>query len=350
MTVKINGKKVSLTRNDVMRAAKDHSVLASYEIIEDASTHAGSEGSFMQALAKSGAVGNRIANPLGGKAKGLATKVSEGREHGARLAQFHYELGKKSYRSLDEAYAEASKRVRKWHPDGSDLAPFEQRAMRRVIPFYSWIRKAIPLVMESMVTKPGKAMIYPKAMYDMAEANGFDLYSMSDPFPEDGLYPDWIKDSMEGPLIDIGGSEWGVSPGNPMLDILGDYGNNPGSTIGGSLALPLKIPAEMAMPGKAPGAIAQDVRTGIPYYDKSDYIDKQLPSSSYFTGITGRSMTQPWQAVGGADRLPEDKQEPGKTALNWLSGLGAMELNKPAYRKQAKREAGAKRNEERKNR
>jgi hypothetical protein len=328
-----------------MRGAKDNGVLTSFDIIEDVGSQAGTESGFMSALHHKTRVGNTdwsLAQPFAGKVKKVATKTSEGREHGARLAQLHYELGKKSYRSVEDAFAQSSARVRKWHPDGSDLTPFEQRAMRRVIPFYSWIRKAIPLVLEAMVTQPGKVMMYPKAMYDMAEAYGIDLHSMSDPFPLDGLYPEWIKDGMQGPLIDIGGSEWGINPGNPAVDVLSDYGNDPFHTIMGSAALPLKIPMEQI--GKAPGAVAQDVRTGIPYYDKSDYIDKQLPNSSYFTGLTGRSMTQPWQAAGGADKDPAEKQDAVKTLINWISGLGVTELNKPSYEKAAKREQGAKRN------
>ena len=60
---------------------------------------------------------------------------------------------------------------------------------------------------------PGKAMIYPKAIYNMAEAQGIDLTSFSDPFPTDQLFPTWITEGLQGPITQNSeGEYWGINP------------------------------------------------------------------------------------------------------------------------------------------
>ena len=95
--------------------------------------------------------------------------------------------------------------------------------------------------------------------------------------------------------------------------------------------------------GEADDAVATDLRTGIPYFDKSDYLDKQIPNSGLWTGTTGRSLTQPWQAKGGSEKeINTDNRE--RTLFNFLTGIGLIPMDKPGYVKQAKREATQERN------
>lgn len=51
---------------------------------------------------------------------------------------------------------EAASQIAKYHFDYDDLAPFERSVLRRVIPFYTWTRKNVPLMLESVVREPGK--------------------------------------------------------------------------------------------------------------------------------------------------------------------------------------------------
>lgn len=46
--------------------------------------------------------------------------------------------------------------VRKYLFDYSDLTPFERDAMRRVVPFYTWTRKNLPLQIEALLKQPGR--------------------------------------------------------------------------------------------------------------------------------------------------------------------------------------------------
>ena len=341
-TIKINGKKVPLTAGQINRGAYDFGLLTDYRTLEDI----GGEGLSVLDNIK-GPVGERIRKPFGGKVHNFAATVSESRDHWVRLSHLIDYLEKGNFKSLDDAFDGGAKVVRKWHPDGSDLSHFEQNGMRRVFLFYSWIRKAIPLVLEGMVTRPGRAMMYPKAIYNMAEANGIDLESLSEPFPTDQLFPEWIREGLTGPITENEDGEYfGINPGIPMLDVLSDYGGfTPGKAALSSTTPLIKLPWEMITGPE--GSVAEDSRTGIPYFDKSDYLDRQIPNANLFVNSTGRSLTQPWEAKGGSERLPEETAAPGRTLANFLSGLGVMPMSKPAYIKQAKREETARKREER---
>ncbi len=185
---------------------------------------------------------------------------------------------------------------------------------------------------------PGRALVYPKAIYNMAEANGIDLESYSNPFPDDQMFPSYLTDGLEGPITQSSaGNYWGISPGVPMMDVLGDYGgSSPKSTVLSALSPAAKIPIEMAG-GEKIGAVARDVRTDVPYFDKSDYIDKQIPNSSLAIGLTGRSPSNLFlEPKGGPDA--EIKTDGARTLANFLSGMGLVDMSKPSTIKQAKRE------------
>ena len=295
---------------------------------------------------------SRLRQPFKGKLHDTAASFSESRDHYVRLAHFIDRLNKSNGKSLDDIAEGAAQRVRKWHPDGSDLTNFESQVSRRLFLFYSWIRKAIPLVVESTVMKPGKVMVYPKALQAIAQANGIDVNSVSDPFPKDQLFPSWIRDSTEGPIWESNGNLFSISPGVPLNDVVNDYGTSPKSTLRGILGstTPIaKIPVEIATAGQ--GAVAQDIRTGAPKRDLSDYVDQQIPGvnvvanlsnrspSSLFTQNTGESTGMTPDQIAAAN----EKNTPGPDTLallNWLTGLGVMNTTKPNYRRQAQIEAG----------
>lgn len=49
----------------------------------------------------------------------------------------------------------AASKVRQLQVDYSDLAPFEKDVMKRLVPFYSWQRKIVPVMFEQMMQRPG---------------------------------------------------------------------------------------------------------------------------------------------------------------------------------------------------
>jgi hypothetical protein len=126
--------------------------------------------------------------PFKGKVATGVKELSETREHYVRLAHWLYALDNTKANSLEELFQKAGDRVRKYHPDGLDLTMTEKRVFRRVMPFYSWTRKAIPLVMEGLVLHPNKIMAYPKVMSAIQESQGIDS-STSDPLARRPVIP-----------------------------------------------------------------------------------------------------------------------------------------------------------------
>ncbi len=133
-------------------------------------------------------IGNRLSN-----AKAKVGDVSEKREDFFRLAHFIDALGdeyKSGKGKLDwnQAAEKAGQRVRKYNIDYGNLSSFEQNVMRRVIPFYSFMRRATPLNMELLFTKPGFMAMYPKGQDLMQGLLGTE--------DADGemLVPQWIRE------------------------------------------------------------------------------------------------------------------------------------------------------------
>jgi hypothetical protein len=91
--------------------------------------------------------------------------------------------------------------VAKYHFDYDDLSRFERQVGRRVIPFYTWTRKNIPLQMEAMFTKPGKTL----AAYGHVKRN------LEGVTPQQDVVPQWFGQAgmMRLPFQTGGGQVYG---------------------------------------------------------------------------------------------------------------------------------------------
>lgn len=255
--------------------------------------------------------------PLGGKGQKAAHTISEGRDHYVRLA--HYiDVLKKSNKPFEQAVEEAAAVVRKWHPDGMDLTKFERNVMRRMFPFYSWTRKAFPLILESMVATPGKVMAYPKGQYLLQNIMGIETGPMSDPFPYDQLFPDWMREKGIGPVMGEPGSYGVVNPGNPSMDLIAGL-NHPGKMSLGLLNPAARIPIELAT--------GNDAQTGAPIeMTDTDYWAKQIPGVSHAGRATGE--------FGVSDTTKENSSGVNfQNILNMLTAAGYQ--NTGPYQKSA---------------
>ena len=102
-------------------------------------------------------IGESLKQEIGGKS--LAQKINP-LEHGrnvgtafednARIALFIDRLNK------GDTTTQAVAQVKKYLFDYSSLTPFEQNIMKRVFPFYTWMRNNIPLQIEMLISQPGK--------------------------------------------------------------------------------------------------------------------------------------------------------------------------------------------------
>ena len=170
------------------------------------------------------------------------TEGSQQREKYVRMATFIDSMDKALKRgvSVQKAVEKAAFRVRKYHFDYTDLTPAE-RKLRTFIPFYTYTRKELPLLLEHTLTNPGKIVAPMKAGSAVETMLGVEK-DPDDPFPGiDGLVPEYLKDQQ---IIQKGNNEI-FTPGLPT-DMLGSMG--PRSfvkTQAGNLAPWLKGPLEL---------------------------------------------------------------------------------------------------------
>lgn len=252
--------------------------------------------------------------PFGGKVYDLATRASELRDHWVRLAHFS-DILSKSRQPLRVAIEQAGRRVKKFHPDGMDLTGFEQNVLRRIIPFYSWMRKATPLVIEGALMRPHITLAFPKAMANMQLATGIESEGPGDPFPMDQMFPDWLKEKGIGPVLQPGSGlgrdeTWrGESPGytivnptNPFIDQIAQLGS-PGKTILSSLTPGIRIPMELLQGQTSLGIPLENVEGGVP-----GHLAQQIPAVGIGARLTGMTRdNEPWN--------PEQ-------LINWSTGMG----------------------------
>ena len=101
-------------------------------------------------------------------------------ENNARMAHFlaAHDQNLQLFKSSEAAYKASAQSVRKYLFDYSDLSSAEQQVFKRVAPFYTFTRKAIPLYLEKLVTNPGKfqRLEYAKnALVGKSEYQGEDI-------------------------------------------------------------------------------------------------------------------------------------------------------------------------------
>lgn len=254
--------------------------------------------------------------PLGGRGQRAVHSVSEVRDHIPRVAQFIDGLAK-SKGSFAGAVSTSARSVRKWHPDGLDLTKFERNVMKRVFPFYSWTRKAIPLAIESAVFAGPKVMAYPRLMEAIALTNGIDPAQQTrDPFPMDQMFPDWLRERGIGPVMGGPGSYSVVNPSTPVLDIFTLLGH-PGQSAIDMLNPMAKVPIE----------VGQDQTLGrnVPIDNYTDYAAKQIPGISHVGRATGQ--------FGVSDTTKAEGFPNWTNILNLLIGAKMVDTGK--YQKSA---------------
>jgi hypothetical protein len=252
--------------------------------------------------------------PFGGRVYGAATRASELRDHWVRLAHFT-DILSKSRQPLRIAIEQAGRRVKKFHPDGMDLTGFEQNVMRRIIPFYSWMRKATPLVIEGAVMRPHVTLLFPKAMANLQLATGIESEGPGDPFPMDQMFPDWLKEKGIGPVLQPGSGlgrdeTWRgeapgytiINPSNPFIDQAQQVGS-PMKTLLSSLSPAARIPIELMTGQTSLGIPLENVEGGTP-----GYLAQQIPAVGIGARLTGATR----------DNEPYNPEQ----LLNYLTSAG----------------------------
>jgi hypothetical protein len=230
-TVEVGGKQLPL--NEVKELMKKEGVINNGWFAKDIPNYIGDKldaGLADKLTPKSIA---QFLNPLSQK-NGLirgGRAVGSGVENQARSFNFLSELKKTG------EVKQAAKTVDKTLFDYGDVTQFEQNVLKRTIPFYTWMRKNIPLQAENLVRTPGKYAATKKV---------FDgVRDLTDPVGEKNLpeymnNPNWVRTPLKQ-----GGNPmyWNANLPTGDLDKL-----NPaalGKTALGSLSPLLKAPLEL---------------------------------------------------------------------------------------------------------
>lgn len=160
------------TIDEIFNLAKERAVMGS--------------GPTMEAIDMAG--GQTALGALGlGKIEGLARGVGTSVEDNAKIAHFIDKLVKTG--DPDEA----AMSVKKYLFDYGDLTDFEKNVMRRVIPFYTFMRKNLELHISEMFNNPRKLRMLTKGLNAIQDTSA----SMSGMTEEDiALMPDWAKKSL----------------------------------------------------------------------------------------------------------------------------------------------------------
>lgn len=180
-----------------------------------------------------GGTGSKVLHGIG--------KVSDFREDMVRVAHFIDALGKevRHGRKFDDAVEAAAARVRKFNIDYGDLTEME-KTFKRAIPFYTFVRKALPTQLEMVFTRPGRIAALPKGQQAIERLLGVRTEENQGPLPGiDEVVPPWMRDQF---MISRGKNRvW--TPDLP-IDLLGEYANPVKGTLG-ALSPALTAPVEL---------------------------------------------------------------------------------------------------------
>lgn len=350
-----------LTAEQLFEAAKKRGLLPPATVIEDLYDADIVASKFSEVLEKGAAVASFGTAARGGRAEKIVMGISEYRDHFARLQHFMQVIRKAQSgeyitrgvfnvvkpKTVEELFDVAGERVLKFHPDVSQLASGEAKYMRRLIPFYSWTRGAVTALAESMVMAPARLQVFNKASYNIAVATGIDPNSLYDPFPDDQLFPSFLREEMQGPQFEIGGRYYGISPGIASWDVFNMLGPDPIRGIVGATNPLLRAPIEL-LAGSSLG-------TGARIRDVSDYVDSSIPGVNYISSVSGQSVTGTLASLltgGGFD--PQYQYAAGNKGpqdqfisfVNYLTGIGIKDYSRPNYINYAEIEARNKAAEE----
>lgn len=344
----LNGQKVEITAGNILDLLHRKGLRPTYHM---------SEGTFDDALMQSKMAKWSKVLSLQTDTQGRTTAfnkmaggVSQARDHYARAQHFiqilHQELGKggaftgkqfSGVKSLDTLFDLAAAEVKKYHPDASMLTPRESKYFRVVVPFYSWFSKILPVIFESTLRHPGRVMAFPKASYELAVANGVNPDSISEPFPEDQLFPSFLTEKALGPQFGNAVDGYlGVNPGITHMDVFNTIGHDPVRGILGMTSPLIRTPIEIAAGGS--------LGTGARINDTSDYLDESIPGVNYLSDIMGVSVTgslgsifsgqpglDPQFQVARGNKGGFGSEDMWMSAMNWATGLGIQDMSRPNY-------------------
>lgn len=283
-------------------------------------------------------------------------RASEIREDAMRMAHFVDALEKTpaSVGRAEEVAELAAKRVRKYNFDYQDLTTIEKRVFRRAVPFYTFMRKNVPLMLESYFTNPGRMIVPTKGQNALARFMGQD--NRDEPLP--GMInttPQWIS-SIPGVEMEAqrpGGEQVFMQPDlpyNQIENLFGGFaqGNTPLESVKmGTQGFLKEILLEQSTP---------IVRTAAEYATQTDLASGAEQPQSLADAIVnqfpvGRLAQRPLsRALPGifleSDRpgsptykvsIGGQKVEIGENVANYITGMGFRKVTPERMKSELRR-------------
>ena len=342
-----SGQTENVTAERLFQEAYRNGTLVNYRSSEDLLR--GSKGNWVDKTT------NKIMESRPAQAAGW---MSENSVNLHKLAQLSYYLEKHGgqHATLQDAVRAANKDIWKYHPDVGGLATGESKYGRRIVPFYTWMRQAVPVIMNTMLFKPGRVTAYNKATYNSMLAMGMDPESYSEPFTDPSSMPAYMREYASGnwdmpdwmPIV--GGSNVVGNIGAPsdtLADLLSSgESSNPLQTIGSFAAESLN--PLISLPGKVFG---HSDLGGEYVADASEQLDSAIPIVNQIGALTGYSPTGTLGNIasgGGSDVPFFDPQRVtakgekdflwNQNLLNWLFGMGIQKTDRPSQVATAQKE------------
>jgi hypothetical protein len=253
------------------------------------------------------------------------------------LAIDHAMKGK--FKDIHDLKASMEEKVLSWIPTSTDFTAKEAKYVRPAFMYYTWLRGITPRIVDTMMNKPGVALIPQKALYEFAKTQGVDPTSLGNPFPPNAQMPSYYYDNVIGPLMKgEGKSLWGINFANPVTDVMDQLGAGvtAGGLLNGSSELNMgKTVLGAASPfAKIPIDLATGTSNGVPITDPAQYVQDSLTGSyggllSKMTGknITGQGRTD---TANGAMHGENQSNVAALQIANFLSGLKITDYNSPA--------------------
>lgn len=256
--------------------------------------------------------GGHIGTSVNAKVQHLTENI----EDYTRLAHFISRIERSKQTNFVLAAEEAAGYVKKFHFDYNDFTHAEKTVLSRVIPFYRWTRKNIPLQMALLAQRPAYFLTQMKALNAISQGAGFGFGNNDIPTAE-AIMPSWLREHLAVPVgMGSSGVRYLDAP-LPTKDAFNFFGTGPQSTLENAAFMVnpmIKNPIEVATRHQIGGAPIQGDR----------YLAGQTPYSNLINNLLNKNNT-------------------GKTTnlLQFLVGLGFQENTPARIKSELKREQSA---------
>lgn len=208
----------------------------------------------------------------------LGTKAGASIEGTQRLVLFLE--GLRNGKTIEESV----ENVNKFLFDYGDLTETEKVWMKRVIPFYTYMRKNVPLQLEMMIDHP--------FVLRMADKTMENIEAVSEDRVEDGDRNEWRRDYIQMPF-QINGENVGINPQLPFQQL--------------DRIAPRKIVGQMSPLVKAPmeAITGEYTYTGLPIEGIRDYLTNQTtPTKVLARGADKEGVEKHLYILGQLTGLP----------------------------------------------